>query len=128
MAKTTREKRAAARVEYWRARIAEQERSGMTVQRFCEDRGLTEQSFYVWRKRLRKHFDDRPAASQDQRPRREGASNGVDGVQLEAFRALARGDEQHEGHLELLRRVRGRRNPFAFGRDDIIDCDRQRGA
>ena len=26
----------------------------MTVQRFCEDRGLTEQSFYVWRKRLRK--------------------------------------------------------------------------
>jgi hypothetical protein len=54
MAKTTREKRAAARVECWRERIAEQERSGMTVQRFCEDHGLTEQSFYVWRKRLRK--------------------------------------------------------------------------
>ena len=54
MAKTTREKRAAARDEYWRNRIAEQERSGMTVQRFCKDRGLTEQSFYVWRKRLRK--------------------------------------------------------------------------
>jgi hypothetical protein len=56
MAKTTREKRAAARVECWRERIAEQERSGMTVQRFCEDRGLTEQSFYVWRKRLRKQL------------------------------------------------------------------------
>jgi hypothetical protein len=54
MAKTTMKKRAAARGEYWRERIAEQERSGMTVQRFCEDRGLTEQSFYVWRKRLRK--------------------------------------------------------------------------
>jgi hypothetical protein len=53
MAKTTMA-RTAARGEYWRERIAEQERSGMTVQRFCEDRNLTEQSFYVWRKRLRK--------------------------------------------------------------------------
>ena len=26
----------------------------MTVQRFCEEQGLTEQSFYLWRKRLRK--------------------------------------------------------------------------
>jgi hypothetical protein len=26
----------------------------MSVQRFCEQQGLTEQSFYVWRKRLRK--------------------------------------------------------------------------
>jgi len=46
------EKRA-ARSEYWRALIAEQEHSGMPVQRFCEQRGLTEQSFYLWRKRLR---------------------------------------------------------------------------
>jgi transposase-like protein len=42
------------RGDYWRERIAEQERSGMSVQRFCERQGLTEQSFYVWRKRLRK--------------------------------------------------------------------------
>jgi transposase-like protein len=54
LAKTTMSKRAPARGEYWRARIAEQERSGMTVQRFCECQGLTEQTFYVWRKRLRK--------------------------------------------------------------------------
>jgi transposase-like protein len=47
-------KKIGARSEYWRERIAEQERSGMPVQQFCEERGLTEQSFYVWRKRLRK--------------------------------------------------------------------------
>jgi len=41
------------RTEYWRRRIAEQERSGMSVQRFCENQGLTEQAFYHWRKRLR---------------------------------------------------------------------------
>jgi transposase len=48
------EKKIGARSEYWRERIAEQERSGMSVHRFCEERGLTEQSFYLWRKRLRK--------------------------------------------------------------------------
>jgi transposase len=54
MSKITTEKRSAARNEYWRERIAEQERSGISVKEFCEDRSLTEQSFYVWRKRLRK--------------------------------------------------------------------------
>src|SRR2546422_7958167 len=47
-------KKVGVRSEYWRERIAEQERSGMSVQRFCKEQGLTEQSFYVWRKRLRK--------------------------------------------------------------------------
>jgi hypothetical protein len=40
--------------EYWRERIAEQERSGISVRRFCEEQGLTEQSFYLWRKRLQR--------------------------------------------------------------------------
>jgi transposase-like protein len=42
------------RTAYWRERIAEQERSGISVQQFCKERGITGQSFYVWRKRLRK--------------------------------------------------------------------------
>src|SRR6185437_2048483 len=46
-------KSAEARIEYWRARIAEQERCGMSVGRFCQEQQITEQSFYVWRKRLR---------------------------------------------------------------------------
>jgi transposase-like protein len=47
-------KRVKERNAYWRERIAEHERSGMSVQQFCKERGVTEQSFYVWRKRLRK--------------------------------------------------------------------------
>jgi len=39
--------------DYWRARIAEQEQSGMSVGRFCREEGLAEGSFYGWRKRLR---------------------------------------------------------------------------
>jgi len=45
-------KSAAPRRDYWLERIAEQERSGLTVGRFCKEQGLTEQSFYLWRKRL----------------------------------------------------------------------------
>jgi hypothetical protein len=41
-----------ARDENWRARISAQERSGISVKQFCKQQGLTEQSFYYWRKRL----------------------------------------------------------------------------
>jgi transposase-like protein len=40
------------REEYWRERIAEHQRSGKSVARFCSEHGVTEQSFYSWRKRL----------------------------------------------------------------------------
>ena len=53
MKDTSPEQKKVARSEYWRERIAEQERSGLSVARFCQEQGLTEQTFYVWRKRLR---------------------------------------------------------------------------
>ena len=31
----------------WRERIAEQQRSGVSVKRFCRERGFTEYSFYT---------------------------------------------------------------------------------
>ena len=37
----------------WRDRIAEQERSGISVKGFCKEQGLAEHQFYYWRKRLR---------------------------------------------------------------------------
>ena len=36
----------------WAERIAAQRRSGMSVKQFCKEQGLTEYSFYSWRKRL----------------------------------------------------------------------------
>jgi Transposase len=53
MNETTIEEKAGSRSEEWRDRIAEQQRSGMSVKQFCKERGLTECSFYAWRKRLR---------------------------------------------------------------------------
>jgi hypothetical protein len=53
MTETNIEERAATKDEQWRERIAEQERSGLSVKQFCKERELTECSFYAWRKRLR---------------------------------------------------------------------------
>ena len=36
----------------WAERIAAQQRSGISVKQFCKENGLTEYSFYAWRKRL----------------------------------------------------------------------------
>ncbi len=41
------------RIQYWRERVAEHERSGRPVRRFCREQGIGEHSFYMWRKRLR---------------------------------------------------------------------------
>ena len=39
--------------EYWNKLIAEQAASGQGVRAFCEQRGVPDNSFYRWRKRLR---------------------------------------------------------------------------
>jgi hypothetical protein len=40
------------KADEWAERIAAQQRSGVTVRQFCKEQGLTEYSFYAWRKRL----------------------------------------------------------------------------
>jgi transposase-like protein len=42
------------RREEWRQRVGEQESSGQSILAFCRERGLNEQVFYGWRRRLRK--------------------------------------------------------------------------
>ena len=45
-------KTAIARSEYWGNLVQQHAASGQPVSIFCSQRGLTEQSFYSWRKRL----------------------------------------------------------------------------
>lgn len=40
------------KADEWADRIAAQQRGGMSVKQFCREQGLTEYSFYAWRKRL----------------------------------------------------------------------------
>jgi hypothetical protein len=39
--------------EIWRQRIDQQEKSGESIRRFCQQRGLSEQVFYYWRQKVR---------------------------------------------------------------------------
>jgi hypothetical protein len=52
MTRSTVTRKLGARDGDWRTRISAQERSGISVKQFCKQQGLTEQSFYYWRKRL----------------------------------------------------------------------------
>ena len=59
------------KTDEWAERIAAQQRSGNSVKQFCKEQGLTEGSFYAWRKRLQKKepvrfaLVDRGAARQE---------------------------------------------------------------
>jgi transposase-like protein len=45
-------KLASSKTDEWAERIAAQGRSGMSVKQFCKEQGLTQCSFYAWRKRF----------------------------------------------------------------------------
>jgi hypothetical protein len=53
MTETIAEESVASKNDQWRERIAEHERSGMSVKKFCKERGIREHLFFYWRKRLR---------------------------------------------------------------------------
>ena len=40
------------KADEWAERIGAHQRSGMSVKQFCKEQGLTECTFYAWRKRL----------------------------------------------------------------------------
>ena len=59
------------KADAWTERIAAQQRSGMSVKQFCKEGGLTEYSFYAWRKRLQERGPVRFALVERSRSRQE---------------------------------------------------------
>ena len=47
-------KKSGSRSEFWRELIQRQARSGQQVRALCAEQGVTERSFYSWKKRLGK--------------------------------------------------------------------------
>src|SRR3954466_11895581 len=105
MSDTTVEQRPAnPKADQWAERIAAQQRAGTSVKQFCNEQGLTEYSFYTWRKRLQQTGPVRFALV-DRSPRRQESaaetalelvlatgerlriSAGVDGAALRAVEA-----------------------------------------
>ncbi len=46
------QRQASSKAEQWAERIAAQRHSGTSIKQFCKEQGVTECSFYAWRKRL----------------------------------------------------------------------------
>jgi hypothetical protein len=61
----------------WAERIAAQQRSGMSVKQFCKEQGLTEYSFYAWRKRLQENGPVRFALVEKNARRQERTAESV---------------------------------------------------
>src|SRR6202049_2165628 len=78
MSDTIIEERAAVpKPDEWAERIAAQQRSGISVKQFCKEQGLTECSFYAWRKRLQKKQPVRFALVDRRTARPEPATEAV---------------------------------------------------
>ena len=65
------------KADEWFERIAAQRRSGMSVKQFCKEQGLTECSFYAWRKRLQEQGPVRFALVERSRRRQERTPEAV---------------------------------------------------
>ena len=49
---STRNQRSGSKEGYWRTRVRQWRRSGLSVRDFCAEHGLSEPSFYAWRRTL----------------------------------------------------------------------------
>ena len=50
------------REQFWQAAVADWQQSSQSIRAFCAGRGLSEPSFYAWRRTLRERARQRPAA------------------------------------------------------------------
>jgi transposase-like protein len=53
MTEASEQEKASSKIDHWRERIEDQERSGTSVRQFCKEHELAEHCFYAWRRRLR---------------------------------------------------------------------------
>ena len=60
--------RSVEREQFWRRVLQEQPSSGLTIQAFCEQEGVSDASFYAWRRRLAKR-ESRSRGDDEEPPR-----------------------------------------------------------
>ena len=65
------------KADEWAERIAAQQHSGLSVKQFCKEQGLTEYSFYAWRKRLQEKGPVRFALVERSARRQERTADAV---------------------------------------------------
>jgi transposase len=61
------------RKRFWRDLVERQTASGLTIAKFCAEAGVSQNSFYVWKKRLRTTAPDRQVMTPRRKHRRKKA-------------------------------------------------------
>jgi transposase-like protein len=61
------------RKRFWRDLVERQTASGLTIAKFCAEAGVSQNSFYVWKKRLRTTAPDRQVTTPRRKHRRKKA-------------------------------------------------------
>jgi len=75
MAKQQRRRRSDPEIERtWRERVSAWATSGLTARRYCREHGVSEASFYTWRRKLRQR-DGAGTPGRGQKTSRDGAAD-----------------------------------------------------
>lgn len=80
-------RRSVEKEAYWRGQIERQSASGLSIRKWCRDNGVSEPSFYVWRRELRKRGRERGLA-EPERADREGREHLPKGIVSSGFVAV----------------------------------------
>lgn len=57
-----RSKRSSDREAFWRLLVEEQRGCGLTIRTFCQQKGISEPSFYAWRRELQQRDNEKAKA------------------------------------------------------------------
>jgi hypothetical protein len=59
------QRRSVEKEAYWRGQLERQLASGLSIRRWCRESGVSEPTFYVWRRELRKRDHERGRTERD---------------------------------------------------------------
>ena len=59
------QRRSVEKEAYWRGQLERQSTSGLSIRRWCRESGVSEPTFYVWRRELRKRDHERGLTERD---------------------------------------------------------------
>jgi len=65
------------RKRFWRDLIERQPTSGLNIARFCADAGVSQNAFYVWKKRLRTNVQNVPAMTRRKHRRKKAVGTAL---------------------------------------------------
>ena len=58
-------RRSVEKEAYWRSQVERHSESGLSIRRWCRENGVSEPTFYVWRRELRKRDHERGLTERD---------------------------------------------------------------